>query len=575
MGQPEAHAEEDAAVAALARIWLQGVTSQGFVPGPRARARLALQDLLSKIIAAVTAEPFDPGRGDRFGAQLVQWRMTTPGVLGATLTLLGEHLPKLIGEFSLDLDTRIRQLLARLATGFAGAQRHAAVAAAEQINVAYRTHWHAELFELQKELSHSVLHDPRTGLRNRAGLREDLAALAARRQTNRIGVCLLGIDRFAEINDALGHEHGDRLLQTVAARLRGLAAENDYLLAHPADDQFALVLAGTTNVDEVVKAADQARRLLRTPLDAGEIDLRLTCTAGIVEGSVADTAHPDEWLRDAHLALSGARQDHRDLAVFDPARAATAVYRHRLAAAMPAALERGEFLTHFQPLYRLDDRRIIGVEALARWHRPGGVLGPQQFIGLAEQTGLIHPLGRRLLVQACTQGVAWQTRHPDLIVSLNLSARQLADPALIADIDAILRSTRLPAETLQLEITESAAIGAHRDVLHRLAGLGIRLALDDFGTGHSTLASLPDLPITAVKLAADLLPRHADDHARRAVLHTLIWLCHHLDLIVTGEGIEAAAHARLLHELGCDYGQGSHYAGPADADTITRHGILA
>jgi EAL domain-containing protein (putative c-di-GMP-specific phosphodiesterase class I) len=236
---------------------------------------------------------------------------------------------------------------------------------------------------------------------------------------------------------------------------------------------------------------------------------------------------------------------------------------------MPAALDRGEFVPHFQPLYRLDDRRIIGVEALARWHRPDTVVGPQHFIGLAEQTGLIHTLGRNLLEQACARGAAWQTRRPGLIVSVNLSPLQLADPGLVADVDTVLRTSRLPAGNLQLEITESTAVDEHHDTLHGLAGLGIRLAIDDFGTGYSTFASLPGLPITAVKLAAGLLPRDPGDHARRAVLHTVIRLCHRLGISVTGEGIETAEHEHLLNELGCDHGQGFHFARPTDADATS------
>jgi diguanylate cyclase (GGDEF)-like protein len=570
MGHPDTRStgRDGDAVAELARWWLRGVTSVAFVPGPRSRARIALRELLAQIIAAVTAEPFDPRAGDRFGAQLVQWRMAAPEILGTTLSLLGEHLPGLVGEPDADLDARIRRLLARLATGFADAQRRAALAAAEQINAAYRAHWHAELTGLQERLSHSLLHDPRTGLYNRAGLRNYLATTTARNQPQRVGICLLGIDRFNEINDALGHDLGDRLLQAVAARLRGLAAEHDCVLAHPGDDQFALVLVGAARVDEVTKVADQAGRLLRAPIEVDGHDLRLACTAGIVNAPAAGI-RPDGWLRDAHLALHSARQDGRELAVFDSGRAATDLNRHRLAAAMPAALDRGEFVPHFQPLYRLADRRIIGVEALARWQRPGAVLGPQQFIGLAEQTGLIHPLGRTLLEQACAHGAAWQTRHPGLLVSVNLSPRQLTDPGLVADIDAILRSSRLPADSLQMEITESTAVDQHHDILYRLADLGIHLAIDDFGTGYSTFASLPDLPIGAVKLAAELLPRHPGDHARRAVLGSLIRLCHQLDISVTGEGIETAEHEDLLHELGCDHGQGFHYARPADAGTTT------
>jgi diguanylate cyclase (GGDEF)-like protein len=565
MGHPEA-----GAVAELARIWLRGVTSAGFVPGPRARTRQKLEDLLQQIVAGVTAEPFDPGAGDRFGAQLVHWRMTAPEVLGTTMALLGEHLPALIGDPDqhMHIAARVRQLLAHLATGFAGAQRRAAVAAAEQINVAYRTHWHTQLTELQEQLRHSLLHDQRTGLANRAGLREYLAATAAHPHTGRIGVCLLGVDQFAEINDALGHEHGDRLLQAIAGRLHALATKRDYLVAHLGDDQFALVLVGTAGADEVVKAADQAARLLRAPIEVDSLDLRLRVTAGVVEGAAAGT-HPDGWLRDAHLALHSARQDRRELAAFDPGRAAQDLYRQRLAAAMPAALDRGEFGLHFQPLYRLEDRRIIGVEALARWQPPdAALLGPQHFIGLAERTGLIHPLGRNLLEQACVRGAAWQARHPGLLISVNLSPLQLDDPALVADIETILRSSRLPAGSLQLEITESAAVDDRHDTLHRLADLGIRLAIDDFGTGYSTFASLPDLPITALKLAAELLPHDPGDHARLAMLRTLIRLCHQLGISVTSEGIETPEHERLLNELGCDHGQGFHFARPADGDTI-------
>jgi diguanylate cyclase (GGDEF)-like protein len=566
MGHPDA-----GAVAELARIWLRGVTSAGFVPGPRARTRYMLEDLVRQIVAAVTAEPFDPAAGDRFGAQLVHWRMTAPEVLGTTMALLGEHLPALIGDYGEHIDARMRQLLARLATGFAGAQRRAALAAAEQINVAYRTIWHARLTELEEQLRHSLLYDQRTGLRNRAGLRKYLGVTAEYPHTGRIGLCVLSIDRFAEINDALGHEHGGRLLQAVAARLRALAAKRRYLVAHPVDDQFALVLAGTTGVEEVVKAADEAGQLLQAPIEVDGLDLRLRVTAGVVEGAVADT-QPDGWLRDAHLALHSARQDRRELAVFDPGRAAQDLHRQRLAAAMPAALDRGEFGLHFQPLYRLEDRRIVGVEALARWQPPdAALLGPHHFIGLAEQTGLIHLLGRSLLEQACVRGAAWRTRHPGLLISVNLSPLQLDDSALVADVETILRSSRLPAGSLQLEITESAAVvDDHHDTLHRLADLGIRLAIDDFGTGYSTFASLPDLPISAVKLAAELLPREPGDRARREILRSLIRLCHQLGISVTSEGIEKPENELLLKELGCDHGQGFHFARPADGDTITR-----
>jgi diguanylate cyclase (GGDEF)-like protein len=568
MGQPD-----PGALTELARMWLRGVTTAGFVPGPRARARHALEDLLREIITAVQAEPFDPAEGRRIGAELVSLRMSAPEVLGTTVRLLGEGLPPLLGEGlppqlgeglppQLGAAGRVLRLLGELSTGFATEQRRAAVAAAEQINSAYRKHLYAESVRMQAELRHTALHDPRTGLPNRAALSEHLT----RPYRGRLGICLVGIDRFADINDALGHEHGVRLLREAAARLGALGGD---FLAHTADDHFTLVLTDTTSADEVVKVADLAIRTLRSPVVIDGFDLRLPATAGVVEGP-ADGARVDGWLRDAHLALQGARRDRREIGVFDPARATADLQRHRLAAAMPAALERGEFVPHFQPLYRLSDRRIVGVEALARWRRPTGVLGPRHFITLAEHTGLIHPLGRHLLAAACRQAAAWRLRRPELLLSVNLSPWQLSEPGLLADIETTLRATGLPARNLQLEITESAAVDDHHDALRGLAALGIRLAIDDLGTGHSAIADLPTLPITGVKLAAELLPHDAGDHTRRTVLRSLVDLCHALGITVTGEGIETPDHERLLHDLDCDNGQGFLYARPAPADAITR-----
>jgi diguanylate cyclase (GGDEF)-like protein len=563
MGQPHSPA-----LSQLAGRWLRGVTTAGFVPGPRARARQALEDVLDQVIAAVRAEPFDPAAGHRIGTELVRLRMSAPEVLGVTVEVLGEHLPGLVGDVAGDAQSRVLRLLGQLASGFATEQRRIAVAAAEQINSAYRKHWHGQHTNLQEKLRRAALHDARTGLPNRAGLAEYLAAAAARPDPARVGICLLSIDRFADINDALGHEHGVRLLQAAATRLGVLATERRCFLAHTADDQFTLAVADTTDADELAKTADLAIRTLRSPVVIDGHDLRLAVTAGIVEAPAG--TQPEGWLRDAHLALQGARRDRREYGVFDPDRAAQDLRRQRLAAIMPAALELGEFVPHFQPLYRLGDRGIVGVEALARWHLPDGtVLGPQHFITLAEQTGLIQALGRHLLEQACRRAVAWRAHHPGLLLSVNLSPWQLSDPGLLGDVENTLRATGLPATNLQLEITESAAVEDHHDALNGLADLGIRLAIDDLGTGYSAVADLPDLPISGVKLAAELLPRDATDHVRRTILGSLIDLCHALGIRVTGEGIETPAHERLLRELGCDYGQGFLFARPVTADEIT------
>ncbi|MET0422290.1 MAG: GGDEF domain-containing phosphodiesterase, partial [Actinoplanes sp.] len=365
-------------------------------------------------------------------------------------------------------------------------------------------------------------------------------------------------------------DNGVRLLADVAGRLRTLG----HFLAHLGDAEFALVIAGTTGPDDLVKMADRAGRLLAA---------RVAVTAGIVERAAGGTG-PDGWLHDARLALRWARQDNRDRAVFDATRAAADRRRHGLAAAMPAALERGEFQLHYQPLHRLTDGALIGVEALARWHRPGAPapLGPADFITPAERTGLIRPLGRQLLASACRQGAAWRLAGHDLLISVNLSPVQLGEPTLVADVADILHRTGLPAGRLQLEVTETNALVPHRATLAGLAGLGIRLALDDFGTGWSSLAALSGLPFTDVKLAGEFLtppasetpPAETPPATRTSpaadVLRHVIALGQSLGLTVTAEGIETADQQRLLRDLGCDQGQGYYFARPEPPADITR-----
>ena len=524
--------------------WLRGVTRAGFVPGVRARARAALDELLEELIAAVRAEPFDPAAGHRIGAELVELRMSAPPVIGMTVRLLAERLPPLIEGDPAVVRGRVLELLEHVTTGFVAAQRDAAVSAAEQMNRSEKIHWR----RVQTDLQRRLLEDPVTGLPNQEQLRHHLAAPADGRR----GLCLLGIDRYAELADSLGP---DNLLKSVAARLRRLP----FFLAHLGDDQFALLIDDTTGPDDVVKAADQARRALQPPLPLGGHTLRIDVTAGVVEGP----APGDQWLRDARLALGWARQDHRDHAVFEPGRAEADRRRHRLAAALPAAVENGEFVAFYQPLYRLSDRVVIGAEALARWQRPGGpLLGPPDFITLAEHTGLIRPLGRYVLEQACRRAARWRRAGHDLLVSVNLSPFQLSEPTLPADVADILHRAGLPAARLQLEITESAAPDQGYATLQQLADLGVRLALDDFGTGYSSLATLSWLPVSNVKLAAEFLTDAGAPAATEMLRHT-IDLCHALGLTVTAEGIETAEQEALLRAWGCDYGQGYHFARPA------------
>jgi diguanylate cyclase (GGDEF)-like protein len=549
------------------REWLHGVVAAGFVPGERARARAALADLLEEAVAAVRAEPFDPGPGYRIGVELVDLRMAAPAVAGATVRVLSTHLPRLAEGDADTTRARVQALVAQVITGFVTAQRDVAVGAAEEMNRSEKIHWRRVQRALHRRLRDALLHERQTGLPNRQHLTQLIAdrigAGAGRGAVDgRIGLCLLGVDGYAELTDALGPDNGDRLLAAVADRLRRVAEQGGNLLAHLGDDRFVLLATAPGGPDDVVKAADAARRSLAAPVPIDGYQFTVGVTAGIAEGPIAGST-PEGWLRDAGLALDWARQERRDHAVFEPARAGADRLRHRLAAALPDALARGEIVPHFQPMFALADHRVVAVEALARWERPAGLptLPAQQLVSVAEHTGLIRQLGRAILERACRQAAEWRRLGNGVPISVNLSPLQLSDPALVADVGDILHRAGLPAELLQLEITESAAVDEREDVLRRLTGLGVTLAVDDFGTGYASLAALTRLPITRVKLAAELV---ASPGAAIVLRHT-VELCHALGMWVTAEGIETAEQEQLLRELGCDAGQGFRLARPVPA----------
>ena len=575
MTRTGSHGADEPALDAVARQWLRQVAEQGFVPR-RDHARAVLSGLLRHLVAAARADPFDPTAARPVGDALVEARMASPHILAASLPLLAARLPALLDIGEPAVRARVQPLLGEFAAGFTAALRDTAMLAAEDLARSERVAWRDEQHRLQDRLQHARLHDVVTGLPNRVNLREHLrAAIAAARPGARVGVCLLRIDDFDHLNDALGHRAGDDLLHTIGLRLREVVAgAGPALLAHLGGEQFAVAVTGTSGPDEMIKISRLARHAIsdaRLPWIDG-YQLRLRTTAGIVEDHCAGTA-PDDWLRNAHIALAWTHPGHRPHAVFDPARANRDLRRHRLAAAMPAALERGEFVPHYQPMYALADHTVVAVEALARWQPDGRTApaGPQEFITLAEQTGLIRPLGQSLLGQACRHGSTWQTAGNRLLISVNLSPLQLADPALLATVDEILDRTGLPAAALQLEITESTAIDGPNQILDHLAGRGIHLAVDDFGTGHANLAALSHLPIATVKLARELVTGLNDtgNAAAAAVVHRTIQLCHDLNLTVTAEGIETSTQYTTLQALGCDYGQGFLLARPTGAPAIT------
>jgi EAL domain-containing protein (putative c-di-GMP-specific phosphodiesterase class I) len=345
-------------------------------------------------------------------------------------------------------------------------------------------------------------------------------------------------------------------------------------------DEFVILLEDTKSTDDAVAIADAVLATLDAPVQIGGHELAVGASIGIVERAVAGSS-PADVIQAADITLYWAKSDGKGRwALFDSDRNAHEIARYSLAAAMPAALERGEFFVEYQPLVRLSDGELLGVEALVRWQHPKfGLLGPNRFIDLAEETGLIVPLGRWVLEQACRQARRWQDAFPDtsLFVSVNLAVRQSRDPSLVEDVKRILADTGLEPARLQLELTESAIMGTADEALESLrilSAAGIRIAIDDFGTGYSNLAYLRHLPVHVLKIdgtfVEGLRSIDAPDPVDGQIVATVVSLAHILDLTVTAECVETGEQAERLRGIGCDAGQGWLFARAASAGEIDR-----
>ncbi len=426
--------------------------------------------------------------------------------------------------------------------------------------------------ELQARLRQQALHDPLTLLPNRALFQERLTAAFGRPGT-RVGVCFLDLDRFKAVNDRLGHDVGDALLVTVAGRLQECAATRGHLIARMGGDEFVVLLEDPAD-GALEELADAVLASLAEPVEVGEHLLTASASIGLVDALVEDTT-PAELLKSADVTLYWAKADGRGRwARFDAARNARDMERYTLSATMLPGLQRDEFLVEYQPIVRLAGGSTWGVEALVRWVHPAlGRLGPDQFIGLAEESGAIVQLGLRVLTEACERGARWNADHPDapLVVSVNLAVRQAQEPDLVDDVVAVLGRTGLPPDLLQLELTESALLGpAGRPVeaLTALSDLGVRIAVDDFGTGYSNLGYLSRLPLRTLKLAGVLVEGLASTPGAPAVVTSLIGLAHALGIDVTAEGVETPEQAHRLAVAGCDTAQGWLYAKPAPWESL-------
>ena len=431
---------------------------------------------------------------------------------------------------------------------------------------------------LEAELSRSAFYDRMTGLPNRALLLDRAShSLSWTRQgeNDPVALILLDLDRFKLINESLGHAIGDRVLEAVARRLETCLRPGD-TVARFGGDEFAVLLDGVRAPDEARAIAERIDGALREPFELDGREAFVTASMGIALGVVGHT-EPGDLLRDADVALYRAKADAASRqAVFEPGMSSANVERLDLENDLRRAIERDELRLDYQPLVDLATNKIVGIEALVRWQHPvRGLVAPMSFIPLAEETGLILPIGHWVLETACRQARTWQDQFPTagpVVMSVNLSARQFAQPGLSDEVAAILADTGLDPASLELEITESVLMDeseAGTRSLRELRELGVKLALDDFGTGYSSLSYLKHLPLDALKIDRTFIAEltGAGD-TTLPIVEAVIALAHGLGIGVVAEGIETAEQLGWLRRLSCDLGQGYYLARPLPADEL-------
>jgi diguanylate cyclase (GGDEF)-like protein len=430
-----------------------------------------------------------------------------------------------------------------------------------------------QLTELKEQLRYQAFHDSLTGLANRALFLERVGeACAGRRHTGPV-VLFVDLDDFKTVNDSLGHAAGDALLSAVADRLRGCLRPTD-LAARLGGDEFAIMLE-TGEIEHALAIGERINAALRAPfwVDGNEVVVR--ASIGIAARVLASET-PDDLLRNADVAMYTAKASGKArVALFQPEMHAAVVARHALTGRLQRAVAEQQFVLHYQPIVNLQTGAITGAEALVRWRQPdGSLIPPADFIPLAEETGLILPLGRWVKETACRQAAAWSKLMPGqrFDISVNLSAKQVQMPGFVEEVAEILHETGLDPRTLILEITETVMMQDTSATIAKLAalkGLGIQLAIDDFGTGYSSLGYLRRFPVDTIKMAKPFVETAGPGRRDSAFASAIIALGHSLHLTVVAEGIERAEQLRLLRKLGCDLGQGYFFGHPMEAGRLT------
>ncbi|MFH7241726.1 MAG: EAL domain-containing protein [Spirulina sp.] len=431
--------------------------------------------------------------------------------------------------------------------------------------------------QIEDRLAYEALHDPLTGIPNRACFMEQLNAAAQRGQVSpnqAFAVLFIDLDRFKVINDSLGHLVGDQLLIECAHRLGSVVREGD-LVARLGGDEFAILINNIATIEEPVRVAERIHEVLQEPMLLEGREIFISASVG-VSSNLTGSVEAVDFLRDADTAMYQAKHNGRgQSALFDPQMYEEVATQLTLENDLQRALERDELVLEYQPVVALHNAQVVGFEALVRWHHPRwGVISPSTFIPLAEETGLILAIGEWTQKNACRQLQRWRQRLPqaaNLMVSVNLSVKQFANPNLIASIDDSLTAANLDYSDLRLEITESALIENPETAESLLADLqerGLQICIDDFGTGYSSLSMVHRFPVQVLKIDRSFTNRLGDDQRGVAMVQSILALAQSLGMTAIAEGIETAAQWQQLQALGCPYGQGYYIAQPLAGDAV-------